>query len=114
MANDLAALRGAMLTDTSLTMAEGIAEKRWAAMGEQLGLMERSVGWWVGDWWNAVVAYRAQGDSLLTGAPIHRLSLLLSSLPAAAIGLGLLGLLATIRSVSSTRVPTGARTRRRN
>jgi len=47
-----------------------------------------------GDWWNAVVTYRSQGDSLLTGAPLHRLSLLLSSLPAAAIGLGLLGLLA--------------------
>jgi 4-amino-4-deoxy-L-arabinose transferase-like glycosyltransferase len=47
-----------------------------------------------GDWWNAVVGYRAQGDSLLTGSPGHRLFLLLSSLPAAAIGLGLLGLLA--------------------
>jgi Dolichyl-phosphate-mannose-protein mannosyltransferase len=46
------------------------------------------------DWWNAVVAYRAQGDSLLTGSPGHRLQLLLSSLPAAAKALGLLGLLA--------------------
>jgi 4-amino-4-deoxy-L-arabinose transferase-like glycosyltransferase len=48
----------------------------------------------VGDWWHAVVSYRAHGDSLLTGSPGHRLSLLLSSLPAAAIGLGLLALLA--------------------
>jgi 4-amino-4-deoxy-L-arabinose transferase-like glycosyltransferase len=46
------------------------------------------------DWWNAVGSYRAHGDSLLTGSPGHRLYLLLSSLPAAAIGLGLLGLLA--------------------
>ncbi len=48
----------------------------------------------VADWWNAVVAYRAQGDSLVTGSPEHRLQLLLSSLPAAATALGLLGLLA--------------------
>jgi 4-amino-4-deoxy-L-arabinose transferase-like glycosyltransferase len=46
------------------------------------------------DWWSAVVAYRAQGDSLLTGSPGHRLQLLLSSLPAAAKALALLGLLA--------------------
>ena len=50
----------------------------------------------LGDWWNAVVSYRAQGDSLLTGSPGHRLDLLLSSLPAVAIGLGLLGLLAAV------------------
>jgi 4-amino-4-deoxy-L-arabinose transferase-like glycosyltransferase len=46
------------------------------------------------DWWNAVVAYRIQGDSLVTGSPGHRLELLLSSLPAAASALGLVGLLA--------------------
>jgi hypothetical protein len=46
------------------------------------------------DWWNAVVAYRGQGDSLITGSPAHRLQLLLSSLPPAAKALALLGLLA--------------------
>jgi 4-amino-4-deoxy-L-arabinose transferase-like glycosyltransferase len=46
------------------------------------------------DWWNAVVAYRGQGDSLVTGSPGHRLQLLLSSLPAAVKAFGLLGLLA--------------------
>lgn len=46
------------------------------------------------DWWNAVVAYRASGDSLLTGSPVNRLGQLLQSLPAAAKGLGLLALLA--------------------
>jgi 4-amino-4-deoxy-L-arabinose transferase-like glycosyltransferase len=46
------------------------------------------------DWWNAVVAYRGQGDSLITGAPGHRLQLLLSSLPPGAKALGLLALLA--------------------
>ena len=48
------------------------------------------------DWWNAVVAYRAEGDSLLTGSPLHRLELFADSLPAAAKGLGVLALLAAI------------------
>ena len=47
-----------------------------------------------GDWWNAVVAYRAHGDSILTGSALHRLADLGSSLPAAAKGLGVLALLA--------------------
>jgi Dolichyl-phosphate-mannose-protein mannosyltransferase len=50
----------------------------------------------VHDWWGAVVAYRAEGDSLLTGSPLHRLGLFASSLPAAAKGLGVLTLLAAI------------------
>jgi 4-amino-4-deoxy-L-arabinose transferase-like glycosyltransferase len=48
------------------------------------------------DWWNAVVAYRAEGDSLLTGSPLHRLELFAGSVPAAAKGLGVLALLAAI------------------
>jgi 4-amino-4-deoxy-L-arabinose transferase-like glycosyltransferase len=48
------------------------------------------------DWWHAVVAYRTEGDSLLTGSPLHRVELLADSLPAAAKGLGLLALLAAI------------------
>jgi hypothetical protein len=48
------------------------------------------------DWWNAVVAYRAEGDSLFTGSPFHRFDQLVGSLQAAARGLGVLALLAAI------------------
>jgi hypothetical protein len=48
------------------------------------------------DWWNAVVAYRAEGDSLFTGSPLHRFDQLVGSLQAAARGLGVLALLAAI------------------
>jgi 4-amino-4-deoxy-L-arabinose transferase-like glycosyltransferase len=48
------------------------------------------------DWWNAVVAYRAEGDSLLTGSRLHRLQLFADSLPAAAKGLGVLTMLAAL------------------
>lgn len=48
----------------------------------------------LGSWWHAVVAYRGQGDSLLTGSFAHRLDLLWASLPAALKGLGVLVLLA--------------------
>jgi Dolichyl-phosphate-mannose-protein mannosyltransferase len=46
------------------------------------------------DWWNAVVGYRGQGDSILTGSPGHRLDQFLDTLPAAAAGLGVVALLA--------------------
>lgn len=48
------------------------------------------------EWWDAVVAYRAEGDSLLTGSPLHRFELFASSFPAAAKGLGVLALLAAM------------------
>ena len=48
------------------------------------------------DWWDAVVAYRAEGDSLLTGSRLHRLQLFADSLPAAAKGLGVLTVLAAL------------------
>lgn len=48
------------------------------------------------DWWHAVVTYRGQGDSLLTGSPGYRFHLLLRSLPAAAKALGLLTLLGAL------------------
>lgn len=48
------------------------------------------------EWWDAVVAYRAEGDSLLTGSPLHRLDLFVASAPAVAKGLGVLALLASI------------------
>jgi hypothetical protein len=46
------------------------------------------------DWWHAIVAYRAQADSLVTGSFVHRLHRLAVSLPAAAKGLALLAVLA--------------------
>jgi 4-amino-4-deoxy-L-arabinose transferase-like glycosyltransferase len=46
------------------------------------------------DWWNAVVAYRAHGDSIVTGSAVHRLADFASSLAPAAKGLGLLAVLA--------------------
>src|SRR5262249_32338438 len=45
-------------------------------------------------WFDAVVAYRGQGDSFFTGSPLHRLHLFVGSLPAAAAGLGVLVLFA--------------------
>ena len=46
------------------------------------------------DWWDAVVAYRAEGDSLLTGSRLHRLQLFWDSFPAALKALGVLAILA--------------------
>src|SRR5262249_52855603 len=48
------------------------------------------------DWWSAVVAYRAHGDSLVTGSPVHRLGMFIHSVPEALKGLGLLALLTGI------------------
>jgi 4-amino-4-deoxy-L-arabinose transferase-like glycosyltransferase len=48
------------------------------------------------EWWGAVVAYRAHGDSLFTGSPVHRLGLLVHSLPEATKALGLLAVLTAI------------------
>ncbi|HZR91405.1 MAG TPA: glycosyltransferase family 39 protein [Gaiellaceae bacterium] len=48
----------------------------------------------LGRWWFAVVGYRGEGDSIVTGSLVHRLDLLQQSLPAVAKGLGLLALLA--------------------
>jgi len=45
-------------------------------------------------WFDAVIAYRGRGDSLLTGSLLHRLHLFLGTLPAAAAALGLLAVLA--------------------
>jgi hypothetical protein len=47
-----------------------------------------------GDWWQAVVTYRAQGDSILTGSVVHRLDHFVESVPPAAKALALLVLLA--------------------
>jgi 4-amino-4-deoxy-L-arabinose transferase-like glycosyltransferase len=47
-------------------------------------------------WWFAVVGYRGEGDSILTGSLVHRLDLLAQSLEGGAKGLGLLGILAVL------------------
>lgn len=39
------------LTETSYTLPEGLNLGQWLAIGETLQRMERSVMWWLGDWW---------------------------------------------------------------
>jgi site-specific DNA-methyltransferase (adenine-specific) len=40
-----------VLTETSYTLPEGLNLGEWLAIGETLQRMERSVMWWLGDWW---------------------------------------------------------------
>ena len=40
------------LTETSYTLPENLNLGEWLAIGETLQRMERSVKWWLGDWWN--------------------------------------------------------------
>jgi site-specific DNA-methyltransferase (adenine-specific) len=40
-----------VLTETSYTLPEGLNLGQWLAVGETLQRMERSVMWWLGDWW---------------------------------------------------------------
>lgn len=39
------------VSHTALTIPEGMTLSDWRAVGEQLGRAERSVMWWIGDWW---------------------------------------------------------------
>lgn len=39
------------VSQTSLSLPEGLALSDWRTLGEQLGRAERSVMWWIGDWW---------------------------------------------------------------
>lgn len=39
------------LTETSYTLPDGLNIGEWLAIGETLQRMERSVMWWLGDWW---------------------------------------------------------------
>ena len=41
----------AVWSDTALTLPEGLPFDQWQAFGEVLGRAERSVQWWMGDWW---------------------------------------------------------------
>jgi hypothetical protein len=40
----------ATLSDVSWHAAEGMSFADWQAYGRRLGVMGRSVGWWIGDW----------------------------------------------------------------
>src|SRR6185312_2349893 len=40
------------LTATALTLPEDLTYERWASIGQTLQQLERSVGFWLGDWWN--------------------------------------------------------------
>jgi len=41
-----------VLTETSYTLPENLNIGQWLKVGETLQRMERSVNWWLGDWWN--------------------------------------------------------------
>jgi site-specific DNA-methyltransferase (adenine-specific) len=41
-----------VLTETSYTLPEELNLGEWLQIGETLQRMERSVQWWLGDWWN--------------------------------------------------------------
>jgi N6-adenosine-specific RNA methylase IME4 len=51
MATELVSVRGGTVTETALILPDNLSEKRWLEIGEELGKMERSVGWWIGDWY---------------------------------------------------------------
>jgi hypothetical protein len=40
-----------LLTEVSWLPPDNLSESEWRAIGERLGRMERSVSWWIGDWW---------------------------------------------------------------
>jgi hypothetical protein len=42
---------------TGLTIQEGLTFNEWLHLGNKLGSVEKSVGWWVGDWINYGVAH---------------------------------------------------------
>lgn len=42
---------GAVMDATGLRLPADMSEADWRAVGEELGRAERSVMWWVGDWW---------------------------------------------------------------
>lgn len=60
-----------VLTETSYTLPEGLNLGEWLAIGETLQRMERSVKWWLGDWWNygehryGEMASQASKDAIL-------------------------------------------------
>jgi hypothetical protein len=43
-------LRG-RVTEVSWDLPDGMDEREWRDAGELLGRVERSVSWWLGDWW---------------------------------------------------------------
>lgn len=58
-----------VLTETSYTLPEGLNIGQWLKVGETLQRMERSVMWWLGDWWRYGV--RAYGDMATQASRDH-------------------------------------------
>lgn len=60
-----------VLTETSYQLPDNLNLGEWLAIGETLQRMERSVKWWLGDWWNYGVrhygemASQASKDAIL-------------------------------------------------
>jgi site-specific DNA-methyltransferase (adenine-specific) len=40
-----------IFTDTSYTLPESLPIDEWIAVGSALQQLEKSIGWWLGDWW---------------------------------------------------------------
>jgi N6-adenosine-specific RNA methylase IME4 len=58
----LVSFKGGLVTDTGFELPQNLTAKRWTEIGQQLGSMERAVGWWIGDWWNAGEKYKSRVD----------------------------------------------------
>lgn len=54
-------------TPTGLDLPDGIDFEEWSAVGEVLRHMERSVMWWLGDWWR--YGERSYGEAASQAAP---------------------------------------------
>jgi len=39
------------LTTTSFNLPANLSPEEWATIGQQLGRMDGSLNWWIGDWW---------------------------------------------------------------
>jgi hypothetical protein len=56
----------AISTTTSLTLPKGLTKDQWVAIGRTLGKSDRSLRWWIADWW--VYADHRYGDRKVLAA----------------------------------------------
>ncbi len=50
-------IAGGTATAVALTLPDDLTELKWRRIGEHLGVADRAVGWWIGDWWNSGERY---------------------------------------------------------
>lgn len=66
------ALTGCTAGPLALQLDEALPFERWLELGKQLGTMERSVQWWIGDWWAFGGARQwGEGEELAEAAGIE-------------------------------------------